>query len=177
MIKVAIIGTREPDDIQARLAAYAARALSEQFHCTISTGGAFGIDQIAMENTVGDLIVYLPWPSYNRNIIPTTCTKVIYNSKIHQTWDASVFEHHPAPGHLSPGAFLLHARNYGIIEGAKLVLAFPDERGEGGTGQGIRVARAMKIPVVQVNKFAPGFNEEVLLSAALHYIGKERMAA
>jgi hypothetical protein len=35
-----------------------------------------------------------------------------------------------------------------------LVLAFPDEQGAGGTGQGIRIAKGLGIPVWQFNRFS-----------------------
>lgn len=53
-------------------------------------------------------------------------------------------KHHPASWHLTPAARALHARNYGILEQADVVVAFPrDGKEAGGTGQGIRIARAM----------------------------------
>lgn len=119
----------------------------------VRTGAANGIDQIAMEGTRGrHLEVYLPWDSYNRSIISPSASVVVYDPTIHRTWTDSVSRYHPAGNRLSRGAFALHARNFGIIDGSHGVVALPDEAGGGGTGQGIRIARALKIPLVQGNK-------------------------
>lgn len=148
----AIIGTREPDEAQSEVAYRIAWIISCLSH-VVRTGAAYGIDQKAMDGTQGkNLHVYLPWDSYNANIVPTTATRVVYDPDIHGTWTASVGRFHPAANRLSRGAFALHARNFGIIEGCKGVLALPGEDGGGGTGQGIRIAKALRIPLVQGNK-------------------------
>jgi hypothetical protein len=71
---------------------------------------------------------------------------------------ASVDQHHPAAGDLSWGARLLHARNYRILvpeEPVDFVVALParhNGRAVGGTMQGIRVAEALSIPVVRLDR-------------------------
>ena len=153
MSSVAIIGTRDPDANQDSTAHKLATYLSEQLCCTIKTGGAYGIDQAAMEGTApGKLTVCLPWASYNSAIVPAHAIHLVYDKEIHTVWKDSVFQYHPAPLRLSGGAVALHARNYGIIEGCDLVVAMPNETGGGGTGQGIRVAKGLGIPVIQINK-------------------------
>lgn len=151
----AIIGTREPDENQAECAKHLAFAFAVLGRHTVRTGAADGIDQRAMEGTNGtNLQVFLPWSSYNRDIIPATARVVVYNPGLHQIWADSVRTHHPAWNRLSRSAFALHARNYGIICGesedrVSAVIAFPDANGGGGTGQGLRIARALKIPVIE----------------------------
>lgn len=153
MPRVAIIGTREPDPDQHRLARDLAALLSAGYGCTVATGGALGIDQAAMEGAEpGCLVVYLPWPSYNRAIIPPHARCIVADVRIHAAWFESVNVYHPAPARLSRGARALHARNYGIVHSSDLVLAFPNETGGGGTGQGIRLAQGMGIPVIPVNR-------------------------
>lgn len=66
----------------------------------------------------------------------------------------TVAEYHPAPHRLSSYVIRLHARNAQIILGENLdspvafVLCWtPQGSGSGGTGQGLRIARAHDIPV------------------------------
>lgn len=149
----AIIGTREPDEEQKTVALNLACAIAIIGGHRVHTGAAYGIDQKAMEGTSGkNLTVFLPWASYNRGIIPPGATIVVYDPTIHAHWARSVATYHPAPRNLTCGAFALHARNYGIIEGCAGVIALPGPDGGGGTGQGIRIARALKIPIIQGNK-------------------------
>lgn len=149
----AIIGTRKPDEAQIEVAKTLAFAISCLRRFKVRTGAAYGIDKIAMEGTGGrNLEVYLPWESYNRDIIPPQATVVVYDPKVHVSWTASVKRFHPNPFILSHGATCLHARNFGIVSGCKGVIALPDETGGGGTGQGIRIAKALGIPIVQGNK-------------------------
>lgn len=153
MLRAAIIGTREPDTFQFKTARILASLLSRDLGYTITTGGAYGIDQAAMESAApGMLTVYLPWERYNEHLIPSHARRVVYSPKIHKDWAASVLKYYPAPGRLSRGAMALHARNYGIVENTVAVNAFPNEIGGGGTAQGVRVALGLGIPVLQANK-------------------------
>jgi hypothetical protein len=148
LISIAIIGTRDPTEEQASKAEFLAQRLSAQGH-RIRTGAAPGIDLAAMRGAVvGQLDVFLPWPSFSATLIPRHAKRIVFNEAIHADWAKSVDEYHPAPKSLTQAARKLHARNYGIVEGTAIVVALP-QRGEGGgTGQGIRVARGLKIPVL-----------------------------
>lgn len=146
---VAIIGTREPDEAQIEAARHLAFILSSIKRMKICTGGAYGIDNVAMVSTSANLLeVYLPWDSYNREIIPPHARRIVYNPTTHSDWAASVAKYHPANHFLSRGAIALHARNFGIVAGRDLVIAFPNANGGGGTGQGIRIAQGLGIPVL-----------------------------
>ena len=140
MKRLAVIGTRNPTGNQKLLARELVE-LALKHGWSISTGGAEGIDQVAMETCekqekIGRLTVYLPWRSFNQGIIPSGCEKVYYCGQ--KDWIKSL-ELHPFPEGLSQGAAKLHARNYGIIESADMVAAFPGEN-PGGTAQGMRIA-------------------------------------
>lgn len=100
------------------------------------------------------LVVYLPWMAYNSALVPTEARRIIYTPLLHEEWRRSVELYHPRVGSLTRGSYALHARNYGIIEGSVLVLAFPDPTGDGGTGQGVRVAKALGVPLVEIRKGA-----------------------
>jgi hypothetical protein len=159
--RVAIIGTREPDENQISLATQASELFSFQGFI-IHTGAADGIDSISMANaripavhereSDQTLEVYLPWHGYNRNVTPAHAKVIVYDRKLHVEWTESVEKYHPAFGKLTFGAKALHARNFGIVKDVNLVLAFPDEKGGGGTGQGIRVAKSLGIKVLQYNR-------------------------
>src|SRR5271165_6107976 len=147
----AIIGTREPDEAQREVAyrlAWAITAIGRKF---VRTGAAYGIDQRAMEGSRPDrLKIYLPWGTYNRDIVPAGSSCIVYTPSIHQSWADSVARYHPAASRLSRGAFALHARNFGIVAGppVKAVIALPGPSGSGGTGQGMRIARDLGITVI-----------------------------
>lgn len=176
---VAIVGTRSPDSTQERRARFLANRLSHTYGCTITTGGAYGIDQAAMEGADADkLLVYLPWASYNQKIIPVGAKTIVASTLHHPDWFASVQEYHPAPSKLTFGALALHARNYGIIEHTDLVIAFPDESGGGGTGQGIRIALGLNKPVMWFNKNkSDGFYIDEILANALGRLSLQSIAA
>ena len=152
---LAIIGTRDPSPEQVALASWAAIMMSGPEHrWWIVTGGAYGIDQVAMDGAFeGRLRVKLPWASYNRDIIPAHAHIAVLGTEQDYPADyASVDQYHPAPNRLSQGARRLHARNYGIVVGRTAVLALPGRDGAGGTGQGIRIAKDREIPLFQYNK-------------------------
>jgi len=173
-IEVAIIGSRDADDTQYEAAMGLAEGLS-RIGVYINTGGALRIDQAAMQGTIdGYLNVFLPWASYNAEIIPQHAKRTVYDSRIHTEWTISVQMFHPAPGRLTRGAFALHARNYGIIRPTKLVVAFPNETGGGGTGQGIRIAKHFGIPLIQHNKGSKIPPIQKLLGSAIGLIGQGR---
>jgi predicted Rossmann-fold nucleotide-binding protein len=146
-MRIAIIGTRNPDAAQIALASAASAELSAAGH-TIATGGADGIDTVAMQHCKpGQLEVCLPWASYNMNTRPTHATVCTYNERVHTIWSDSVYKYHPNADALTRGAFALHARNYGIVEDSNVVIAMPGIK-DGGTGQGMRIARDLGVPLL-----------------------------
>jgi hypothetical protein len=170
---VAIIGTRNPDTQQLLMAERLARVLSQDYGVTIATGGAYGIDQAAMRgSTDAQLAVYLPWRSYNQEIVPANAGRIVVaDPVVHRTWFESVDRYHPNPRALTRGARALHARNFGIVADRNLVVAFPDEQGAGGTGQGIRIADGESIPVLQFNRNASMPSFEDILRQAVNILG------
>jgi hypothetical protein len=181
-MNVAIIGTREPSPEQKRNAAAVAQLVSEAGH-TVKTGGAYGIDHVAMVNTKpGHLLVCLPWATYNRAIVPVHARVIVYDRKQHTLWTQSVLDLHPAAGRLSQGAFALHARNYGIEEDCGLNVAFPSNGIKsstgwvpgGGTAQGIRIATALQIPTICHITGQP-MDLDALLTQVSGYLSGERL--
>lgn len=143
--RIAVIGTRRPTEETAGLC----RKISAAFRDAgweLVTGNAQGIDSIA-RNTWNEtrperVTLVLPWAGYNRDKIHPANKVLVLDS--HPDWLASVKLYHPAYERLSETETKLHARNYGIIFCSDVVVAFPkDGKESGGTGQGIRVARAL----------------------------------
>lgn len=77
-----------------------------------------------------------------------------YDSQFHPQWFTHASRYHPRWGKLNERAKELHARNSAIILGANLdspvdfvVCWTADGRASGGTGQALRIAEDLKIPV------------------------------
>ena len=144
-MRFAIIGTRRPTAEAAGLC----RKISAAFRDAgweLVTGNADGIDGIARdtwnETYPERVTLVLPWAGYNRDKIHPANKIVVFNGQ--PDWLLSVKLYHPAYARLSEAEVKLHARNYGIVVSADVVIAFPKDGTEsGGTGQGIRVAKAL----------------------------------
>jgi predicted Rossmann fold nucleotide-binding protein DprA/Smf involved in DNA uptake len=144
--KIAIIGTRQPDQHQlANIKKFIDNLLFKDD--IIVSGCARGVDEFALRygkrrghKTIG----CLPWHGYNDDIYEYCDELITYNSFTDIAATASVVDHHPTYSKLNETSFKLHARNYLIIKDADLVLAYPGLKG-GGTLQGIRIAIAENI--------------------------------
>ncbi|AWD92998.1 DprA-like protein [Bacillus phage vB_BceM-HSE3] len=155
MLDFGIIGTRNPSQSQFELAKNLSYYLiSHGF--LVSTGGAKGIDEAAMEGALlagapERCTVYLPWKSYNEELVRDKGFQLeILNPdgvKEHYEWLKSVDKYHPNPTKLRKGGKLLHARNFGIIKDTTKVYACPSPKG-GGTAQGMRIAKDAGIPLI-----------------------------
>jgi hypothetical protein len=123
---------------------------------TLRSGHAPGADY-AFECGAGtDAEIYLPWPSFERNV--GISARTVKARPSDRAWEIAR-EHHPHWERLSKGARLLHARNSHEVLGADcespsamLVCWTPAGHGGGGTGQAIRVARAYGVPVFDLGK-------------------------
>lgn len=126
---------------------------------TLRTGACQGADQAFAEGALsveGDVILCLPWPSYEFKWVEPARGRGA-TSKLLQYWHydafASVTEYHPKPDVLSDAMKKLHARNYLIISPVRFVLAWPKvTHGRlGGTGQGIRIADGLGIKTIRMD--------------------------
>lgn len=127
----------------------------------LRSGGASGADQ-AFEKGVSEIgiripedyvEIYLPWPSFeieNRSFIKPTR----YDPQ-EEAFEVAK-EYHPSWNKLSQGAKKLHARNVHQVLGydvtkpelSSFIICWTEgAKGEGGTGQALRIARAHKIPI------------------------------
>ncbi len=99
----------------------------------------------------GDMEIFVPWPGFNdapkndnRYLVPELSAELLQFAEIH----------HPNWGACSRGAKRLHARNGCQVAGLDLrtpvdmvVCWTPGGSGSGGTGQAIRMAKSLNIPV------------------------------
>jgi len=163
------IGSREtPANVLEAMAEWAVRFARAGW--LLRSGAAPGADTAFEEGARGaggEVEVYLPWNGFERRIARPEAG-VIDASKLPTAQQARAMaaEHHPAWGRLRFGARTLHTRNMHQILGRNLddpvdlVVCFAtnpvcNELGhcvnaKGGTGQAIRAAAALGIPVLNV---------------------------
>jgi hypothetical protein len=140
------IGSREtPRDVQDVMRSIAFK-LSKLSYC-LRSGGADGADT-AFERGAKHKQIFLPWDDFNFRksdgisyIVPPFVPEYVE-------------KFHPAPSKLGPGAKLLMSRNTYQVLGPELndpvsfVLCWTkDGKASGGTGQAIRIAESLNIPV------------------------------
>lgn len=128
----------------------------------LRTGAAPGADQAFGVGAGNDgLLLYLPWPSFCEKWVEVWGQYIL-----RRPTEAAVklaAKHHPAWDRCSPATKKLHGRNSHIILGKNLnkpvhaVVCWHNE--EGGTMQGIRIAKAHGIPVFNLRDVS---REEVL---------------
>lgn len=154
------IGSRKTPENILRIMSYAASQLYEMGY-TLRSGGAPGADQafeFGVARTKGEDVqekveIYLPWHTFEKENRSS-----IQPKRIQPQFEA--FEiaerYHPSWRFLSQGAKKLHARNVHQIYGhdvtnpvySEFVICWTEgKRGGGGTGQAIRIANDLEIPV------------------------------
>lgn len=130
---------------------------------TLRSGAAYECDtafEFGSDRVNGLKEIYLPWFGYNNSKSP-------YSPKFYPfSEEEKLFtsRFHPAWSKCSPSARLLHTRNTRILLGSeaihgdivqpvKFVVAHTDKGlVQGGTGQGLRIAKALNIPIVNLGE-------------------------
>lgn len=157
--RIGFIGSRDTSQFESEWLELftSAAARCAKNGCIIQTGAAQGCDQLAARAALevgGSVELFLPWYSYEVEWISEmeesyadqlVCR--VYNPQVNEEWLNSVALYHPKPERMSLGVHSLHARNYGIIKNTMCVIVLPGIVRPGGTGQGIRIAEALKIPL------------------------------
>ena len=127
----------------------------------LHSGGAHGADTaFAGGAPAGRRILYLPWREYNGHAGPDC--RVLSPSVLDACTDLAA-RHHPAWDRCSQAVRKLHARNAGLLLGARLdrpvdaVVCWTCDGGAvtGSTGMGIRIAEARGIPVLNLGAIPP----------------------
>jgi len=120
---------------------------------TLRSGGADGCDKVFETHCIehaGLKEIYLPWRGFNKN--PSS----LYLDNLGNVADAEQIaeQHHPHWNYLTHAARKLHTRNVYQVLGrdlntpVKFVVCYTkDGKASGGTGQAIRIAESLKIPV------------------------------
>lgn len=133
----------------------------EQHGLILNSGGADGADN-AFEDGVQDrahMQVFLPWNGYNRRFygLGYYALEPMYQEQAMVIAE----QHHPAWARCTAGARQLHARNVPIVMGPTLqehvsmVLCWTkDGKASGGTGQALRIAEGLHIPVCNLFHYA-----------------------
>lgn len=154
------IGSREtPPTVLAAMTRIAVQLSTAGY--TLRSGGAVGADS-AFEAGAYLKEIYLPWPRFNDNESPlhrVSPEALAIAARLHPTWLR-----------LNKHAQLLHGRNTCQVLGgdcktkADFVICWTKGgKGQGGTGQAIRLAQAFGIPVYDLAIW----NEPVLLRRLL----------
>ena len=121
-----------------------------------NTGAALGADQAfanGANKVQGPIELSLPWGNYEAAWVNTLHNKniTVFHDKTHTKAAESVHKYHPGAARLTQGVLKLHARNYLIIEGCKLIICWtPEGKISGGTGQALRLSQDMGIPVMNL---------------------------
>ncbi len=122
------------------------------------TGAAQGADQAFAEGALcggGDVSLFLPWPSYEKQWVdglvgPFSVTSI---NEFDRMAFLSVAEHHPNFAALSRSVRQLHARNWLILQGIQFVICWtPKGLEAGGTGQAIRIAEQAGVKIHNLGK-------------------------
>src|SRR5687768_7041692 len=129
----------------------------------LRSGASSGGDQIAAQAGLGvggRVELVLPWPRFQADWVsgirrkhPGRCRVEVFDRVHHVHWFESVMRYarsdEPVTGWRTQN---LYARVFGIVEPAELVLAMPLVAERGGTGQGMRIARAIGKVVLDVRR-------------------------
>jgi hypothetical protein len=163
-MSVAVLGTNDfeaadRDTQQVYLSAVTRLALAR---IPIRTGASTGCDQIAAHAALevgGRVELVLPWPRFQSEWVSRTCATYpgrchleIFNAARHAHWLASVAVYARPGETLTERTRKLYARVYGIVEPTEIVLAVPLVVERGGTGHGMRIARALGKVVLDVRR-------------------------
>ena len=156
--------------------------LAEDGYCC-NTGAALGADQTFANGAAsvdGAVQLFIPWNNYEKDWIhnlggPGFFPDIYIANPI---MDAKAFESvnifHPAADKLSRAIKALHARNWLIINKTQFIVCW-SPKGEvvGGTGQALRIAASMGMPIYNLgnqdtlNAFIEKLNERDIIKQAI----------
>lgn len=159
MLAYAGIGSRKtPANILEAMTRIASQLADQGW--LLHSGGAQGADQAFAKGAREKAIIYLPWDGFQgQHIDPLANPDLNPSYVVLEGMDfleckATAMRIHPRSSRLSGGAVKLHARNVAIIEGTrhssevKAVICWtPRGKIVGGTGQGLRQAKELGIPI------------------------------
>jgi hypothetical protein len=128
----------------------------------IRTGASRGCDQVATRTALeagGTVTLVLPWAGFEKRWVnqmrekhDARCTLEVFDAETRSTWLQSVRRYRRSGEDLTPTKTKLYARVYGIVAPCEIVMAMPLHAERGGTGQGMRIARALGKVVLDMRK-------------------------
>lgn len=127
----------------------------EESGFTLRSGGASGADDAFEKGVRHSKEIFIPWNGFNGRYHNQMGVYTGWPStEIKQKAMDMAAKYHPNWGACSDGAKMLHARNMAQVLGMELnkpskfvVCWTPNASGSGGTGQALRVAKALGIPI------------------------------
>lgn len=147
MFYYAGIGSRETPPNVLQLMVAVATGLKAKGYI-LRSGGATGADTAFHKGALGRAKLYLPWKGYNN------CHTDVVSDSVDPIAIELASKYHPAWNKCSAGAKKLHARNMYIVLGKTLnnpvkwiICWTPNGEVTGGTGQALRLAMDLGIPV------------------------------
>jgi len=161
------IGSRNISAREQRIIKLIAQLLREKGFIVYS-GNAKGADIAFQEGSDGECLISLPWSGFNKYLydyenrsIDRLIVPNVYTPDFKDGLDSvEVFHHNPKK--LDDRGKRLMVRNYYQVTGfnnypkSEIVICCADEddRGRvmGGTGQAVRIAKSMKIPVINIRE-------------------------
>lgn len=177
------IGSRSTPNLILEAFRTLGRTLAEEGY-TLRSGRAEGADsyfEIGAREVQGDCEIYIPWENFAGNAALLQYPAIILPTAgdLYEKAKESVINFHPAPGRLNKGGMKLMMRNYMQIYGTNtenpllsdfVICYTSDGKASGGTGQAIRIAKSLNIPIFNAHGFETNpnaFVDEVLNSINL----------
>jgi hypothetical protein len=156
------IGSRKISNEEKDEISFIAGLLKEKY--VVYSGNAHGADVAFQRGSDGNCVVYLPWKGFNCDIYSPNDMRecVVIDKKDTEAYE-TVKLYHPSKGNCSDITKKFMARNYRQIAGhgdeypvVDFVVCCADDDGNagvhGGTGQAIRIAKAMGIPFFNIRQ-------------------------
>lgn len=164
MISYAGIGSRSITEQEELIIQKTAHELSKK-EITLYSGNASGSDvNFQLGSDYSKCVVFLPWNKFNYNEFNADqCSNFVVGDT--ESGLKSVQKFHPNPKSLSKGAKALMCRNYHQVVGymalpqvsfvlccANYKIVEDTMHVDGGTGQAVRIANSLNIPVFNIRK-------------------------
>lgn len=134
----------------------------------LRSGGAHGADEAFAAGAGERQTGYLPWRGFNGRTPASTPGELVVPGDMVRLEEEAA-RHHPAWARCTAGVRRMHARNVAILVGealddpvAAVVCWTPRGETVGGTGMGLRIARAHGIPAFNLAVHGAGEVEQAL---------------
>lgn len=168
------IGSRSTPNLILEAFKTLGKQLAEEGY-TLRSGRAEGADsyfEIGARDAKGNCEIFLPWDGFSGNASLSQYPAIVLptSGELYNRAKESVIDYHPAPSRLNKGGMKLMARNYLQIYGTNtenpilsdFVICYTvDGKASGGTGQALRIAEDLNIPIFNAFGYETKPNEFV----------------